>query len=71
METNLTLDEMILQYSENPFTDEKMFKPLSFSNTKNKQSILNRLLLIAGNLLSKKQSQQEPEVYKHRYGPVG
>ena len=25
MNTTLTLDEMILQYSENPFIDEKMF----------------------------------------------
>jgi len=51
MSTNLTLDEMILQYSENPFIDEKMFDLPS--DTQQKQKILSRLLSIASNLFSK------------------
>ena len=68
MTTNLSLDDMILQYSENPFSDEKMFKPLAFSNPKHKQNILSRLLLIASNLFSSKEPQSEPSCYKRRYG---
>ena len=68
MITNLSLDDMILQYSENPFIDEKMFKPLAFSDPKNKQNVLTRLLLIAGNLFSNKQSETQPDTYKRRYG---
>ena len=69
MTTNLSLDDMILQYSENPFIDEKMFKPLAFSDPRRKQNILSRLLLIASNLFSsKQQSEYEPDSYKRRYG---
>lgn len=69
MLTNLSLDEMILQYSENPFIDEKMFKTPAFSDPQSKRGILNKLLLIAGNLISPKRSESEPESYKRRYGP--
>ena len=66
MITNLTLDEMILQYSENPFIDEKMTDLPAFSDTKQKHKILTRLMLIASNLFNK-----EPEMvlnsYKRRY----
>lgn len=66
MITNLSLDEMILQYSENPFIDDtKLVIPSTYSGQKHK--ILTRLLLIAGNLFNK-----EPETvldsYKRRYG---
>ena len=68
MTTNLSLDDMILQYSENPFIDEKMFKPFAFSDTKGKRTMLNRLLLIASNLISAKKTETEPDSYKKRYG---
>ena len=70
MTTNLSLDDMILQYSENPFIDEKMFKPFAFSDPKGKRNILSRLLLIASNLISVKKSETEPGSYKKRYGPI-
>ena len=66
MITNLTLDEMILQYSENPFIDEKMSNLPAFSNCQQRHKILSRLLLIASNIFNK-----EPETvlnsYKRRY----
>ena len=66
MTTNLTLDEMILQYSENPFIDEKMFEAPAFSDNQQKHKILTRLVLIARNLFNK---EQEPVLgsYKRRY----
>ena len=67
MITNLSLDDMILEYSENPFIDEKMFNAPVFSDPKRKQSILSRLLLIASNLFSSKDTQAEPSTYKRRY----
>lgn len=67
MITNLSLDEMILQYSENPFIDDKKFAiPATDSGQKHK--ILTRLLLIASNLFN---FNKEPETvlnsYKRRY----
>ena len=64
MNTNLTLDEMILQYSENPFIDEKMFDLPS--DIQQKQKILSRLLNIASNLFSKA-PVKELTSYKRRY----
>ena len=66
MNTNLTLDEMILQYSENPFIDEKMFAVPAISDVQQKRKILSRLLLIASNIFSKT-SQPELGSYKRRY----
>ena len=64
MSTNLTLDDMILQYSENPFIDEKMY---NFPPDKQqKQKILSRLLCIASNLFSKA-PVKELSSYKRRY----
>jgi hypothetical protein len=63
-EHKLTLDEMILQYSENPFIDEKMFDLPS--DTQQKQKILSRLLNIASNLFSKA-PVKELNSYKRRY----
>ena len=37
MNTNLTLDEMILQYSENPFIDDEMFTRPAISDSQQKQ----------------------------------
>ena len=64
MNTNLTLDEMILQYSENPFIDEKMFDLLP--DKQQKQKMLSRLLCMASNLFSKAPIK-ELGSYKRRY----
>ena len=66
MTPNLTLDEMILQYSENPFIDKKMFETPAFSDNRQKHKILTRLILIARNLFSKEQ-QSSLDTYKRRY----
>ena len=66
MITNLNLDEMILRYSENPFIDDKMFDLPAFSDNREKQKILSRLLVIAGNLFTKA-SEIELSSYKRRY----
>ena len=65
MNENLTLDDMILQYSENPFIEEKMFNP-AVSNNQQKQKVLNRLLLIASSFFNKA-SEIELGSYKRRY----
>ena len=46
MNTNLTLDEMILQYSENPFIDDEMFTRPAISDSQQKQKILSRMLIL-------------------------
>ena len=66
MNTNLTLDEMILQYSENPFIDDEMFTCPAISDSQQKQKILSRLLIIASNLFSKAPTK-ELNSYKRRY----
>jgi hypothetical protein len=66
MITNLTLDEMILQYSENPFIDEKMFDLPAVFDNQQKHKILSRLLFIASNLFSKA-PLKELNSYKRRY----
>ncbi len=66
MNTNLTLDEMILQYSENPFIDDEMFTRPAISDNRQKQKMLSRLLIIAGNLFSKSPIK-ELNSYKRRY----
>jgi hypothetical protein len=64
--TNLSLDEMILQYSENPFIDRNIYIMPAVSDPKTKRGILNRLLLIASNLFSSKEPAKQ-ETYKRRY----
>ena len=66
MNTNLTLDEMILQYSENPFIDQKMFEAPAFSDNRQKHKILTRLVLIARNLFTK-EHESGLDTYKRRY----
>jgi hypothetical protein len=66
MNANFTLDEMILQYSENPFIDEKMFDLPAVADGEQKQKMLSRLLLIANNLFSKA-PVKELGSYKRRY----
>ena len=66
MTTNLTLDELILQYSENPFIDDKLFACPATEDNQQKQKVLSRLLIIAGNLFSKAPIK-ELSSYKRRY----
>lgn len=61
MTANLSLDEMILQYSENPFIDDKKFV-IPDTDSGQKHKILTRLLLIASNLFNK-----EPETVLNSY----
>jgi hypothetical protein len=63
---NLNLDEMILQYSENPFIDERLFDLPAISDHLQKQKMLSRLLFVASNLISKA-PLKELSSYKRRY----
>ena len=66
MATNLSLDEMILQYSENPFIDEKMFTAVIKAGAEQKRKLLSRLLLVASRLFNKT-PETELSSYKRRY----
>lgn len=66
MQTNLTLDDMILQYSENPFVDEKTFNGTGLVDITQKKKILSKFLLIAGNLFEK-YPESNLSFYKRRY----
>lgn len=66
MNENLTLDDMILQYSENPFIEEKMFALPAVSDSQQKQKILSRLLLVASNFFNRASEIELPS-YKRRY----
>lgn len=66
MNAHLTLDDLILQYSENPFIEEKMFDLPAVSNSQQKQKILSRLMLIASNFFNRA-SEIELSSYKRRY----
>ncbi len=65
MITNLNLDEMILQYSENPFIEDKMIDAAA-SDNRQKQKVLSRLLFVASNLFIKA-PVKELNSYKRRY----
>ena len=65
MPTNLTLDELILQCSNNPFIDEETMYPPAYSKGQ-KQKTLSRLLFTANNLLNKI-PLKELSSYKRRY----
>lgn len=66
MTPNSTLDDMILQYSESPFRDEKIPCDAGVQDRSQKQRILSKLLLIAGNLFEK-YPESNPGSYKRRY----
>ena len=66
MTPNLTLDDMILQYSESPFTDEKVSNHAGAPDRTQKQRMLSKLLLIAGNLFER-YPESNPGCYKRRY----
>ena len=65
MATNLTLDELILQYSNNPFIDEEMMQQPVCSKGQ-KQKALSRLLFTANNLFNRI-PLRELNSYKRRY----
>ena len=65
MATNLTLDELILQYSNNPFIDEEMMHQPTYSKGQN-QKALSRLLFTANNLFNRI-PLKELSSYKRRY----
>ena len=65
MTTNLNLDEMILQYSENPFLEDKMIDP-AVSDNRQKQKVLSKLLFIASNFFNRA-SEIELSSYNRRY----
>ena len=66
MTANSTLDDMILKYSESPFSDEKIPVGAGVHDRTQKQRILSKLLLIAGNLFEK-YPESTPGFYKRRY----
>jgi hypothetical protein len=53
MNTSFTLDEMILQYSECPFIDEKIVTLPALTDQQQKRKVLSRLLIIASNIFNK------------------
>jgi hypothetical protein len=66
MPTNLNLDEMILQYSQNPFIEDKMNDLPAVADSRQKQKVLSRLLFIASNFFNRT-SEIELSSYKRRY----
>ena len=66
MTANLNLDEMILQYTENPFIEDKKFDLPAISDCRQKQKVLSRLLFIASNFFNRA-SEIELSSYKRRY----
>ena len=66
MKPNLTLDDMILQYSESPFSDEKTPNNAGGPDRNQRQRMLSKLLLIAGNLFEK-YPESNSGFYKRRY----
>ena len=66
MPTNLNLDEMILQYTESPFIEDKMMDLPAVADSRQKQKVLSRLLFIASNFLNRA-SEIELSSYKRRY----
>ena len=66
MHSNLTLDEMILHYSKNPFVEEKACNEAGPANVDQDKRILSKFLLIAGNLFEKYPASNLSS-YKRRY----
>ena len=66
MPANFTLDELILQYSDSPFIDERMVNSPCHPDQDQKQKMLSRLLFIANNLFSM-MPVRELGSYKRRY----
>jgi len=66
MQPNLTLDDMILQCSENPFVNDEVYNDPVIANRSQKQQMLSKLLLIACNLFEKYPASNM-SFYKRRY----
>ena len=63
MNNTATLDDMIIQYSENPFVDEMQYKAFTTYNRIKKSSILNRLLYMS-NLISENKMEEMRKTFK-------
>lgn len=63
MNNTATLDDMIIQYSENPFVDEMQYKAFTTYNRIKKSSILNRLLYMS-NLISENKMEEMRQTFK-------
>ena len=63
MNNTATLDDMIIQYSENPFVEEMQYKAFTTFDQIKKLNILNRLLYIT-NLLSENKMEEMRQTFK-------
>lgn len=63
MNNTATLDDMIIQYSENPFVDEIQYKAFTINDRIKKSSILNRLLYMS-NLISENKMEEMRKTFK-------
>lgn len=63
MNNTATLDDMIIQYSENPFVDEMQYEGFTTYNRIKKSSILNRLLYIS-NLISENKMEEMRKTFR-------
>jgi hypothetical protein len=66
MQNNLTLDDMILQYSEYRVVDDETLNEPIRNDRNHRLQMLSKLLLIAGNLFEK-YPESNLNFYKHRY----
>lgn len=63
MNNTATLDDMIIQYSENPFVDEMQYEAFTSYNRIKKSSILNRLLYMS-NLISENKMEEMRKTFR-------
>ena len=63
MNNTATLDEMIIQYTENPFVDENQYKAFTTCDRIKKSTILNRLLYMS-NLLSENKMEEMRQTFR-------
>ncbi len=63
MNNTATLDDMIIQYSENPFVDEMQYKAFTTYDRIKKSNILNRLLYMS-NLISENKMEEMRQTFK-------
>lgn len=58
MQTDTTLDDLVLEYSENPFIDKKQYKEI-FTSRQQKLNMLNRLLAKINMFISSSKERKE------------
>ncbi len=63
MNHNATLDDMIIQYSENPFVDEMQYKAFTTYDRIKKTTILNKLLYMS-NLVSQNKMEEMRQTFR-------